>query len=132
MGPLRRGLIVAALPGPAWAEVCDKERPDWDGLPTTPVDEAVLLFSTLPALALIAATLLAWRFRSTWGGLICVLAWSSLITLFISLDADGVRDAVLEEGCRGDPILFIAAVIAICVATVFYTAPHKPRAKDGE
>ena len=125
-------MILSLLPGAAWAEVCDKERPGWDGTPATPWDEAISLFSTLPALGLIAATLLAWRFRHTWGGLAVVLLWSFLITAIVTLDEDGVRDAALAEGCRGDPILFIGAVIAICVATVLYTAPHKPRAPDGE
>ena len=86
MGSLRRGLILALLPSAAWAEVCDKERPAWDGAPVTPVTEAVALFSSLPALVLICATLLALRFRHQWGGLIVVLLWSFLISAHVSLD----------------------------------------------
>lgn len=132
MGSLRRGLILALLPSAAWAEVCDKERPAWDGAPVTPVTEAVALFSSLPALVLICATLLALRFRHQWGGLIVVLLWSFLISAHVSLDPSGIKAAARDEGCLGDPILFIGLVIAICIATILYTAPLGSRPPHGE
>lgn len=125
-------MILALLPGPAWAAACDAEHPGWDGAPVGIWAETVLLMSTLPALILIAATLLAWRWRSAHGGLAVVLLWSFLVTAVVSWDPEGLRDAALAEGCRGDPILFIGLVIAICIATVLYTAPNTPRSPDGE
>lgn len=127
MGSLRRGLILAAAPTPALAEVCDKVRPNWTpGTPSTMLTEAIALFSTVPSLVLIVATLAALRFRSQWGGLAVVVGW----TIWTSLAAFG-RDSILEqaaaEGCVGAPTLFIAAVAAICVGTVLYTLPRETR-----
>ena len=47
MGPLRGGLILNLMATPAWAEVCDKERPNWDGTPTTAMTEAIALYAAL-------------------------------------------------------------------------------------
>jgi len=47
MGPVRRGLILAALPGPALAgEACSRLRPGWDGTPVSVWAEAAALFGS--------------------------------------------------------------------------------------
>ncbi len=134
MGPLRRGLIhaapvLAALPGPALAEVCDKIRPDWDGTPVSGLQEALQLALTAPVLALLIATGAALRFRSQWGGLIVVVLWTGYASL---LSFGDLRTQAQAEGCAGSPTLFIGLVAAICVATILYTAPVKPGPPDGE
>ena len=79
-----------------------------------------------------AEHLLALRFRHQWGGLIVVLLWSFLISAHVSLDPSGIKAAARDEGCLGDPILFIGLVIAICIATILYTAPLGSRPPHGE
>ena len=48
MGPFRRRLsltlLISVMASPALAEVCYKERPDWDGIPVTLESEALALF----------------------------------------------------------------------------------------
>jgi len=116
MGPVRRGLIRAALlaaslPNAAWAQgaqVCDQQRPGWDGTPVSGLDEALQLMASPLSLIAIGATLLALRFRSQWGGVAVVVLWTGLVSMITMFE----------------PTLFIAAVAAICVATIIYTAPR--------
>ena len=108
------------------------ENPGWDGVAVTPWGEAILLFSTLPALVLIVLTMLAIRFRHMWAGLIVVLLWSTLVTFLISLADDEVRNLAIDEGCRGDPVLFIGAAIVICIATLILTGPKRKPDTHGE
>ena len=127
MGPLRGGVILALIPGAALAEVCDKARPGWDGGPVSALQEAIFLFSTVPALVLIVATALAFRFRSAWGGLVVVVLWTVLVSMRTMFDPSGLNSLALAEGCVGSPALFIGIVAAICVAIVLYTLPRETR-----
>lgn len=124
MGPLRRGLMLALLPGAAAAEVCETTRPGWDGTPVGPVQEAVFLFSTPFSLALILASLLAIRFRYQWGALAVVVLWTVVVTMVSMADPTGVRDLAIAEGCAGSATLFIGLVAAICVGMILYTTPR--------
>jgi len=120
-------IFAMALPLPAWAEVCDKIRPDWDGKAVTAVGEALYLFSTVPSLTLMIATAFAIRFRNKWGALVVVVLWSIYATVVSFADPTGVRDFAIQEGCVGPNTLFIVAIGIICVGLVLYTSP---RAKD--
>ena len=125
MGSLRRGLTLAALaPSAAWAEVCDKTRPNWDGTPVSMMGEAIFLFSTPAALILVLGSLLAIRFRHQWGALIMVVLWTLLISLVAMGDPTGMREFELAEGCVGSPTLFIGLVAAICIGMILYTTPR--------
>ncbi|MEO0403027.1 MAG: hypothetical protein AAF214_11680 [Pseudomonadota bacterium] len=125
MGSVRGGLTFTLVPGAAWADVCDKERPLWDGAPVSAVGEAIGLFTTPAGVFLIAATALALALRSQWGGLVAVLLWTGFITFVTMADPGGLRSDAMIEGCIGSPTLFIAAVAAICVGTVLYTMPRQ-------
>lgn len=129
MGPLRNGLILAVLPGPAWAEVCDKIRPMWTpGTPATAWDEMLHLLASPISLALLAATALAVRFRSQWGALGVVVAWTVWTSLIaFADDDDAVQQLATAEGCIGPPTLFLGLITAICVATILYTVPRPSR-----
>ena len=129
MGPLRRGLILCALPTPALAEVCDKIRPDWSGEPVSAVTEAIQLFATAPGLALIAASAFAIRFRSQWGGLAVVLLWTIYASVMTISNGVNLRAEALAEGCAGPSTLFVALISAICIGMILYTAPM-PRRTD--
>jgi hypothetical protein len=131
---MKFGALLAAvslIPNAAWAEVCDKITPDWDGTKATTLSEALHLFSSLPAVVLILATAIAIRFRSQWGGLAVVCGWS-FMTYFFALGANDVQSMARAEGCIGSPTLFIALVAAISVATILYTAPVQGRSDTQE
>ncbi len=128
MGPVRRvivrALLLAVAPQVATAEVCDKERPNWiPGEEASAISEAIALFSTLPALALLMATALCIRFRSQWGSLLTVLLWTGLVSLVVLAPGDPIHQAAVSEGCVGSPALFASTVIAICAGLVLYTMP---------
>lgn len=123
----RAVLAFAATAAPAFAEVCDKARPNWDGTPVSSFQEAIFLFSTIPSLSLVLATAIALRYRSQWGGLAVVVLWTILITMVTATDPTGAGEFAVREGCVGSPALFIAIVTAICVAVVLYTLPRKTR-----
>ena len=127
MGPLRGGLILSLLAGPAWAEVCDKERPLWDGTQATAVSEAIALFGSPLGLVLLLITALVVRFRSVWGGLAATVGWTIFISIVVASDPSGVTELAMNEGCIGPPTLFIALSIAICIATILYTSPRSTR-----
>ncbi|MEO1778127.1 MAG: hypothetical protein AAFU63_04990 [Pseudomonadota bacterium] len=124
---MKRVALIALLPGPAWAEVCDKARPGWDGAPATALTEAINLFVSPAGLALLGLSLIALRFRHQWIGLGAVLLWTVFITMITMADPTGIRRQAMVEGCIGQPTLFIAAAAAICVAIVLWT---KPRTSD--
>ena len=134
MGPVRRGLILAApilaaLAGPALAETCAQIRPNWNGGPVSGLQEAIALTATAPVLALLIASAAAIRFRTQWGGLAVVVLWTGYVSL---LSFGNLRAEAQAEGCIGSPALFIAAVAAICVGMIIYTAPVKRGPPDGE
>ncbi|MFX0542914.1 hypothetical protein ACEWPM_014430 [Roseovarius sp. S4756] len=122
-------MITAAallVPGAALAEVCDKERPDWDGVPVTMLGEAIILFSTPAALILLAASAIAVMARSPWGALVLCVLWSGLTMMVAAADPTGLRAQALAEGCLASPALFIVAVAAICGAMILHTS-RKPK-----
>lgn len=126
MGPVRGGVILALLPGAAWAQSCAEQRPTWDGMPVSVAQEAVFLATSPAALVLFLATVIAARFKSSWGGLVVVLGWTALVT-FLTMLAPDSRKQAFAEGCVGNPALFIGIIAAICVGMIFYTAPPKAR-----
>jgi len=126
MGPVRGGLILSLLPGAAFAQSCADQRPAWDGLPVSMVQEALYLAMSPAALVLFLATVIAARFKSAWGGVAAVLGWTALVT-FLTMLAPASRKAAFAEGCVGNPALFIGIIAAICVGMIFYTAPPKAR-----
>lgn len=133
MGPIRRlAALLTLLPGAAFAEVCDQERPDWDGTPATAPDGLLDLLATAPSLFLIVATLLVLRFKSVWGGLATVVLWTIWVSVINSPAVFPTRAAAIEAGCIGPNTLFIALAVAICVGIVIYTAPRATLDKNGE
>jgi hypothetical protein len=126
MGPLRGGLILALMPGAAWAQTCAEQRPAWDGVPVTAVQEIAYLAMSPAALILFLATVIAARFKSSWGGVLVVLGWTALVT-FLTMWAPASRKEAFAEGCVGNPALFIGIIAAICIGMIFYTAPSKAR-----
>ena len=123
-------MLSALLPTAAWAEVCDKERPGWDGQPVGMLGEAVNLFLSPAGIALLVLSVIALRLRHQWVGLVAVILWTVFITVVTMADPTGLRPQAMVEGCIGSPALFIVAVAAICVGIVLYTKP-RDRGTDG-
>ena len=116
--------ILSGLPSAAFAQVCEIQRPTWDGTPVTTAQEALFLAMSPAALVLFLATVIAAKFKSQWGGIAVVLGCTALVT-FLTMLAPASRKAAFAEGCVGNPALFIGIIAAICVGMIFYTAPRK-------
>lgn len=123
MGPLRRGLIATLAPTTAWAEVCDKVRPNWDGTPQTVLDHTIWMLAHPSGLLVLGVFALALVLRRWWGWLL-----SGLVGLFISLllildeiptEMTYIHDLAQLEGCVGAPYLSLTLVAAI-TAVSFY------------
>ncbi|MCO4776996.1 MULTISPECIES: hypothetical protein [Lentibacter] len=124
MGPFRRRLsltlLISVMASPALAEVCYKERPDWDGIPVTLESEALALFLSPAGLFLLGALAVAVLFRHAMGTAIVALLWSFFISFIVWPDPTGLRGARISEGCEAQPTLFIVASAALCLAAVLY------------
>lgn len=128
LGAITLPLLTTLLPNAALAEVCDKIRPNWEpGFPATAFGEALYLFTTLPAIILLMASLLVVLKRSQWGALALVVLWSGLVSIITFVEDPLVDEQALAEGCVGSPALFIVAVAAICIAMILITMPRETR-----
>ena len=130
--PLASGVVFLSTTAPAFASICETERPLWTpGSPATALDEFYHLAMSPASLLLLALTILAVRFRSQWGGLIVVVLWSLLVSMLAfgwgpQSHVEALQAARLE-GCAGSPALFIGLVAAICLAMILYTTPPQRR-----
>ena len=123
--------MLALLPGPALAEVCDKVRPFWEpGSPATAWDEFLGLMATPPSLILLLLSAVAVRFGQQLAVLLAVVGWSFWVSYVALSTPDQVRLDAIAEGCIGSPTLFILAVAAICGAMILYTSRRDARPKD--
>jgi nitrate reductase gamma subunit len=121
MGPLRRQLItLLASTTPAWAEVCDKDRPAWttaDG-PVTQWGEALYFMTTLPPVLLIGALIAGWVFRQPLLFNIVIILASVLMFPLIYPPNAGTLALAIVEGCRGPTTIVIGILAAICCAAL--------------
>jgi hypothetical protein len=108
-------------------EICAQNRPDWDGIPVSGLQEALALATSPAGLILITLTLLAFRFRHQWGALVILVLWVGYVSLLTMADPTGTRALAQAEGCIGSPTLFIGAVAAICIGMIYYTTPSEAR-----
>lgn len=129
MGPVRRGLTLALLPTSALAEVCDKERPNWDGAPVSTFSEALVLFSSIPAVLLLCASVGVFRFRLKKTAVGVVVLWTIFVSFVAMPTAQSMRLASIAEVCVGSPTLFIALVATLCLGIILHTSPT-PKQND--
>lgn len=134
MGPIRRRLICAAAlfsPTYGFADACQIERPHWDGVPVSMIQEFLILMQTPIVWVLIIATAIVIKLRHEWGGLIVVIGWS--LSTYLAIDWAGTdpnKAAAINTGCIGNPSLYIIVAVATCIGVVLYTAPLKRGKKE--
>lgn len=116
------------LPTSAIAEVCDKERPLWDGTPATAWTELINLMTSPIQVALVVATILAIWTGTRIGCGILTLVWAAFIPMMLTRDLDDMIWEASREGCIGSPILFMGLCAAICSATLYATL--RPRSSQ--
>lgn len=117
---------IAAPLSPAFAEVCDKARPNWTGDSVSGFGELVHFIYTTPGLvvAFILAVILLTRLRYTaLAGAAVTLGIAGMV-IFEYLSPDQISQAARAEGCVGSPWLVVIA-LTLCAALMLISA--KPR-----
>lgn len=113
--------FLILLPSPAFAEVCDKERPLWDGSKVGPVEELIYIVASPHGALLILLTVAAVLIRKFWVSF-PVAALLLLFALMLywdwSIYGDGIAYPAYREGCRGAPHVAIACLAAIALGLV--------------
>ena len=117
--------VFAFFPTAAFAEVCDKERPNWNSGPTGLVSEA-WAFLTLPFFMwfLIPSTAVCLLLKNKIGCILMATIWAAVgfyVAINAITDPTTVHEAAVREGCIAPPHLFITLCAAISIATL-YTA----------
>ncbi len=120
MGSLR-GRVTAvtatacSLPHLAYAEVCDKIRPEWaPGTRVSSIGEALYAFSTLPALILVLLTFAALIVRVRALSFVLVLIWIGA-ALLLHFGSGEIQISAISEGCMGSLFATQTLIAAICV-----------------
>jgi hypothetical protein len=105
MGPFRGRLIALALLAPqaAWAEVCDKTRPDWtpDQGPVTGGGETLYILASPVGLGLLAVMVLALIFPRRWLAILAALPALALAGLLVISRQSDIAALAMQEGCIG-------------------------------
>lgn len=121
MGPFRGRLtaLCAALPLPAFAEVCDKVRPDWtpeDG-PVGALAEAGYVLTSPLGLVLVGlvAVVVIWPRR--WLAVVVALPLLALAGLLFLARGAEVAGLAMQEGCIGGigPTVGLLVLLAAAV-----------------
>lgn len=116
MGPFRRRLTaatgMAALPAAAFAEVCDKVRPDWaaGAGPQGWLAETVYILASPPSLVLLALLALALWLPHLWIAVpaaLLTLGFAALLTISRQTDMAALA---MAEGCVGTAAPAITAL----------------------
>ena len=124
MGPVRRGLILAAFPAPAFAEVCGQVRPIWspNGIDVTIWTEPLYSLTNPLLFMMIIIALAGSAFRHV-GVQIAGIIASSLLLMFVSQrlwasDDLGIWARAMREGCLAPPYVTTAFAAALTVYTI--------------
>jgi len=127
MGPLRRGLILAALPAPAFAEVCQQVRPLWSpGIDVTIWSEPLYTLTNPLLFIMIVIALAGSAFRHIGVQMAGIIA-SSFLLIFVSqrlwaTDHLGIWARATREGCLAPPYVATAFAAALAVYTIIRAA----------
>lgn len=122
MGPVRGRLtaLCAALPLPAFAEVCDKVRPDWlpeDG-PVGALAEAFYVLTSPLGVVLLAFVVLAMVRPRRWLAVVVALPLLALAGLLFLARGAEVAAMAMAEGCIGGIGPTVALLVLLAAAVL--------------
>ena len=120
-------LAIATPLSSAFAEVCDKERPNWTGDPVTTFGELTHFIYTTPGLIVagVLAIVLLTRLRYTAiAGAAIALALAG-ITIFEHFSPNEISQAARAEGCVGSPWLVVVALTACAFLMLSFARPRR-------
>ena len=125
-------VLLCLIATPAFAEVCEKMRTDWDPRsgPVGQAGETILMLNSVPGYVLLALAVAAVATRrrtlyvlfAVWTLLIILLRWLPFLESWLPILDDGpggvghVLNAARDEGCLVAP--YLASVLLFCLAAV--------------
>ena len=115
----------------AYAEVCDKVRPNWDptGGQASQLDDILLLLGTVPGMMFLALVGFSLFLRSRWLCLFCAtlsIALATVVTADWVLELGGdIREPAIAEGCMVAPYAVGAFTIAIAIVCLLVAVKKK-------
>lgn len=121
MGPFRRRLTaaagLAALPATAFAEVCDKVRPDWaaGAGPQGWLAETVYILASPPSLVLLVLLALAFWLARLWIALPAALLTLGFAALLAISRQTDMAALAMAEGCIATAAPAITALILAAI-----------------
>lgn len=114
------------LMSPAYAEVCDKVRPNWnpENGRVTQYEEILYFFSTPFGAGLLALIIVAFFIKKFWFSFVCSLA-ILLTALIIFADwfwlGDTVANYAYLEGCLVSPIITCVILFVIAASLIVFS-----------
>lgn len=121
-------LLVAS---PAFAEVCDKERPAWSPQngPINQFDDLVLFFIEPVGLTVLMLSAVAILLRRTWFAVLTIIVVLVVIALKVStwLEGDAITTFAYSEGCLVPPVMTSIALALIVI--ILMKMPKRTSAK---
>ncbi|MGH1423877.1 MAG: hypothetical protein ACRBBU_04060 [Pseudooceanicola sp.] len=116
-------LLITA--SPAFAEVCDKERPNWNHIDgsVSQLGDLWLFFASPFGVGLTIVLLMAIYFRNAWVSGVVVLPLIAIAWLIGStwLEFDYITQAAVREGCITSPVVKISVLTFAAFALVVVT-----------
>ena len=124
-------IVMFLAESPAMAEVCDKQRPDWnpaDG-PVSQFGEFVHFLGTpigiLVGLLTLVAVLLRVRWLSVTAAVLLVLAIALRIEGWFDPFDITLAEAAYREGCQNSPLLTVVALAMMIVVLFRFGLPER-------
>ena len=122
-------MAIAAPLSPAFAEVCDKARPNWTGEPTSALGELIHYIYTPQGLVvagiLAVALLTQLRYTAIAGAAVALsLAGLAVYEHFLAVE---IAQAARAEGCVGPPWLVVPALLACAALMLVFARPRRGR-----
>lgn len=118
------GCVFGFASSPAFAEVCDKVRPLWDGDQVGQLEELFHMLASPAGVVIVVLLIAAVSLRRMWFSIPVALALFGLSAV-IFLDwfwlGDGIAYAAYREGCMGGVHLTVACLILAAVTLVLWT-----------
>lgn len=125
-------LGLSVSPTVIFAEVCDKERPNWNGIPVTAAKEVVFLFTQPTQIILLAITVFVIYRRARISCGLLALVWAAFIPSLLTRDLDDAIWEGFQEGCIGSADLSIGLSAAICIVTLYAALRPRRKPKQGD
>lgn len=122
-------LAIAAPLSPAFAEVCDKARPNWTGEPVSAFAELMNFIYTTPGLIVagVLAVVLLTRLRYTAIAGAAIALGLAGLAIFEHFSPDEIGRAARAEGCVGSPWLVVVVLTLCALLMMFFARPRQGR-----